>query len=173
MKKISLFLALLAAVSLFAGEAGSRPKRSGDPMLMQLFSQLDDSAREKLQALRESDPVAYRQEIDRRLEVLRQEQARRHKKMQKLIDDYRANADDPRRQAELKAQLAAAIGAGFDRHLDASRRNLEHLKQRTAKLEQEIQTRAEHRDEIVSTFVNALLSGEKQLPNPRQNRGRK
>ncbi len=171
MKKWTWIFLILASAALFAGEPGKRSRGAGkDPLLMQLFAQLDDAEREKLRELQHTDPVAYRQEIERRLVTLREEQAERSRNLQKLIDEYRAGAD-PRRQAEIKAKLTEAIGAGFDRNLAAHRKQLEHLKQRTAQLEKEVQSRAERRDEVVKAYVEALLAGEKSLPSPESRRG--
>lgn len=168
MKKswLILLLTALSMINLFAAEPpcpgkGGVPHRR--PQMWQLFARLDDDSRQELIKLQQENPEEYRKKLHQYIEKFRSEDKNHRELIQSIVEQYK-NSESEAEKSALRAKLETEIGKKFDRDVEIHRHYAESLKRRAEKIGAEVDRRAQHRGEIISTFAGELLSGKKIFP---------
>ena len=122
----------------------------------------DPDEYERLMALREEDPQAFRQEIRKRLGERMKQHMRQHagpeeQKCMELARRYHA-ADSAGEKAEIKEQLEDAVQAAFDARLEQQETMLEKMEERLDQLREHLATRKAHREKICDERVDELTA---------------
>lgn len=138
--------------------------RSGPGMWL-VFSRLSPEERQAMLKLQREDPEKFLEVMRAKADELYQKRKQRHDDLHKLAEQCR-NAATPEEKERLKKQLAGEVEKDFRAHLKANRSQIEDMKRRTARLEQELQRREKNINEAVSAAVEAMIKGEKPPRRP-------
>jgi len=138
--------------------------RSGPGMWM-VFSRLSQEERQAMLKLQREDPEKFLEVMRAKADELYRKRKQRREDLHKLAEQCR-NAAAPEEKARLKKQLAAEVEKDFREHLKANRSQIEDMKRRTARLEQELQRREKNIDKAVGAAVEAMIKGERPPRRP-------
>ena len=138
--------------------------RSGPGMWM-VFSRLSPEERQAMQKLQREDPEKFLEVMRAKADELYQKHKQRRDELRKLAEQCRSAAA-PEEKERLKKQLTCEVEKDFRAHLKANRSQIEDMKRRTARLEQELQRREKNIKKAVDTAVEAMIKGEKPPRRP-------
>jgi len=146
----------------------NRRFRSG-PGMWQVFSRLSPEERQAMLKLQREDPEKFLEVMRAKADELYRKRKQRRADLHKLAEQCR-KAAAPEEKERLKKQLTEEVEKDFRAHLKANRSQIEDMKRRTARLEQELQRREKNIKKAVDTAVEAMIKGEKP-PRRRDSRG--
>lgn len=135
------------------------------PGMWQVFSQLTPEERQAMQKLQREDPEKFREVMSAKADELYRKRQHRHAELQKLAEQCRAAAT-PEERERLRKLLVEEVEKDFRAHLKANRRQIEDMKRRTARLEQELQRREKNVKAAVDARVEAMIKGENPPRRP-------
>lgn len=135
------------------------------PGMWQVFSQLSEEERREMQKLQREDPEKFMEVMRQKADELFRKREQRRAELQKLAAQCR-DAATPDERERLKKQLAEEVKKDFLAHLKSNRAQIEDMKRRTARLEEELQRREKNVDKAVEVHVDALIQGKKPPRRP-------
>lgn len=145
----------------------NRRFRSG-PGVWQAFSRLTPEERMEMLKLQREDPEKFQEVMRAKADELFRKREERRKALRALAERCR-EATAPEEKEQLKKELTAEVTKDFSAHLKYNRRQLEEMKRRTARLEEDLERREKNRDQAIAALVEAMISG-KMPPHPPESR---
>lgn len=144
------------------------PPRKGDrrglgPSTWRAFARLTEEQRQELLKLQSADPEKFRLRMRELGDALRKEEQARFEELMKLVERCRASKDD-KEKAVLKGQIIGIIRTHYLERLEDNKRQIEEMKRRTRRLEEELGKREANAEEIVKARAEALIRGERPEP---------
>ena len=140
------------------GKAHRHPGRRQENMIWYAFSRMSEAERHDMMKLQRTDPEKFRAEMSERAEKIAMERRERMKELQKMAEAIR-NCKDENTGKKLRSEFTAELKKDYLQHIENSRRQLEEMKQRAAKLEKELNLRMENADKVIEYRANAIISG--------------
>ncbi len=134
-------------------------RRGAGPAMWRAFSRLTEEERQSLLTLQSSDPEQFRTKMRELGEALHKEERARFAELMKLVERYRASGDEKEKVA-LQEQVTASVRLHYLERLEDNKRQLEEMKQRALRLEEELRKREANADAVVKARAEALLRGE-------------
>ncbi len=138
-----------------------KPKKEGGPRMWRVFANLSEKERQELLRLQSSDPEKFRSVLKEKAEAMRQVELARRQEFRHLVADYHV-ASSAAEKESIKTRLASHLRTDFEQRLNENRRQLEEMKRRAARLEAELNKRAENTEKIVAAMVEHALAGEEK-----------
>ncbi len=166
-----LILTLGLLPALPAEEAEKKPeppprRERGERGFWRAFSMMDETERAQMLKLQTSDPEKFRTIMREKAEALRKVEEERRQNLAKLIADWKASTDE-KVKSEIKQKLTEHVRQDFQRRLSENRRQLDEMRTRTKRLEEEISKREQNAEQIVEIMVDDALAGKVPPPPPR------
>lgn len=131
--------------------------RFGGPRMWRVFANLSEKERQELLRLQSSDPEKFRSVLKEKAEAMRQVELARRQELRRLVAAYHAASDSAEKE-NIRTKLTAHIRTDFEQRLNENRRQLEEMKRRAARLEAELNKRAENTEKIVAAMVEHALA---------------
>ena len=183
MKILSFLFSVCFFAGLFAGEMPppvnkpvpppvNRVNRRAAALAWRAFSKLSPEERKAMMELQRTQPEEFQKKMKELAQkMLAGEQAKRAA-LRKLQQEYRSCTDNTRK-TQLKTEIEKALRMEYMSRLQEHRQHLEEMKQRTAKMEKELNRRAEKADEAIQARLQVVLEGGDPFAPPRRlNRGK-
>ncbi|MBQ8754060.1 MAG: hypothetical protein IJZ19_03450 [Lentisphaeria bacterium] len=187
MKKFLTLLMLITLSGVFAetppAATGNQPppppphsgksSRREAAMAWRAFARLSQEERQKLMLLQRTRPEEFRKKLKELSAKAHAEEQAKRLALRKLVNEYRSCSDNARKEL-LKAEIEKSMREDYMTRLQEFRRHLEEMKRRTAKMETELNKRAEKADEAIQARLQMVLDGGDPFPPPRRrlNRGK-
>ena len=125
---------------------------------------------EKLMELRESDPDAYEDALEKVAEKLIQQKmekaeykehiAEMKARFQELAAEHAAAS--PRKQEDVRLEMEALAQEFFEMQMAAKRMRLEAIQAKVTRMEEQLERKESRRDEIIDRYVEAALQAEEE-----------
>lgn len=145
------------------------PPRKGErrglgPSTWRAFARLTEEQRQELLKLQSADPEKFRVKMRELGDALRKEEQARFDELMKLVDRCRSSKDD-KEKAALKKQIIGLIRTHYLERLEDNKRQLEEMKRRTERLEEELRKREANAEAVIKARAEALIRGERPEPD--------